>query len=460
MKHARSLILVWAGQIVSLFGSGLTGFALGVWLYQRTGSASNFALVALCSVLPQLLLSPFAGVLVDRYPRRWMIALADTGSALCTLAAAALFLDGQIQVWHIYLVTGLSASFGALQAPASGALIAALLPKEQLARANGMLQLGQGLAEILAPALAGVLVGLVGVGGVLLIDLVTYVVAVSILLAARSLAASDIRIANVAKAGGGPSGGYGTGHAGARGADNNFLPAGAAGFLSELRAGLNVLRADPGLRALLAFQALFSFLWSLFAVLVTPMVLGFARPAGLGLALTVAGTGMLGGSLVMSLWGGPKRRLAGLLAFELLSALAFVLMGLRPSLLLVSAAAFAAHFTLAFVSSLNDSLWQGQAPAQLRGRVLALKQAAVKAATLLAYLVAGALADRVLQPLLLPGSPLAGSLGQVLGVGPGRGIALLLVGTGVVKALAALWLSGSALAREVAHQAEGDGLLA
>ncbi len=440
MKVSRSLLMVWAGQIVSLFGSGLTGFALGVWLYQRTGSASNFALVALCSVLPQLALSPFAGVLVDRYPRRWMMGLADSGAAICTLVAAALFLGGGIKVWHIYLVTIISAAFGALQAPAYGALIAAVLPKQHFARANGMVQLGQGLAEILAPALAGVLVGMIGVGGVLIIDLATYGVAISTLLFAKGLAAVDLGQAK-------------------RPLMDSDSSSSARAFLQDFREGWKVLQSTNNLRSLVYFQVLFSFLWSLFAVLVTPMLLGFTNPDGLGLALTVAGVGMLGGSLVMSLWGGPSRRLTGLLIFELISALAFVLMGLRPSLRVVAPAAFVAHFTLAFVSSLNDSLWQRLTANEVRGRVLSLKQAVMKAATLLAYLVAGVLADRVLQPLLrsesvLSGGGILGWLGGVIGTGPGRGIALLLVVIGVVKAFAVICLAIFLMMREVEGETE------
>ena len=421
MKKNGSLLLVWAGQIVSLFGSGLTGFALGVWLYQQTGSASNFAMVALCTALPQMVLSPLAGVWVDRYNRRWMMALADSGSAVCTLAAAALFFSGAIQVWQIYLVTLVSSACGALQAPAYSAFVATTVPKEQLARANGMIQLGRGLAEILAPGLAGVLLNAVGVPGVLMIDLATYGVGIGILLASRIPAMPPA--AHTARQ--------------------------ALGVWAEARAGLRVLAADRGLLALLSFQALFSFLWSLFAVLVVPMVLGFASPAQLGLALTVAGAGLLSGSLVLSAWGGPKRRLLGLLVFELVSALAFILMGLRPSLLLVASAAFMAHFTLAFVSSFNEALWQGQTPVDVQGRVFSFKQMATKAATLLAYITAGGLADRVIDPLLLPGGALAGSLGQLLGVGPGRGIAGLFVLIGVVKVLAAAWLARSPTAREV-----------
>lgn len=430
MKKNIALFTVWIGQILSLFGSGLTGFALGVWLYQRTGSASNFALVALCSALPQMLVSPLAGVLVDRYDRRWLMALADTGSALCTLAIAALFWGGGIQVWHIYLLTALSSTCGALQAPAYSALVAALIPKQHLARANGLIGLGQGLAEILAPASAGVLVLWIGVAGVVTIDLLTYLLAAAALLLA-------------------PLGGL----PGVR-PQPEVQSAARPGFFAEARAGWQFLRAERRLMALAAFQALFSFLWSLFGVLVTPMILGFASADGLGLALSVAGSGMIAGSLLISVWGGPRRRLLGMLAFEGISALAFVLMGLRPILALVASAAFIAHLTLAFVSSLNESLWQALTPPAVRGRVFAFKQTLVKAALLLAYLLAGALADRVLDPLLLPGGSLAGSLGPFFGVGPGRGIALLFVLIGVLKAWSALRLGLSPAYRAIGEQGE------
>ena len=167
MLQTVSFLWIWAGQVVSIFGSSLSGFALGVWLYQVTGSASNFALVALCTVLPQLLVSPLAGTLVDRYPRRWMMALGDSGAAVCTLVMAVLFFRGPlgVQPWQIFLVTALSATFGALQSPAYLALVPGMVPETQLGRANGLIQLGQALAEVLAPALAGLLVAVIGVPG-------------------------------------------------------------------------------------------------------------------------------------------------------------------------------------------------------------------------------------------------------------------------------------------------------
>ena len=420
MFRKTAFLPIWAGQVVSILGSSLSEFALGIWLYQRTGSASNFALVAVCTALPLLLFSPLAGVLVDRYPRRWMMALADSGAALCTLLAAVLFLSGRMQPWHIFLVTTLSSTFSALQVPAYSALVAGLVTGKQLGRANGMIQFGQGLAEILAPSLAGALVITIGTPGVLIVDLATFIVGITTLLLVR---VSETPAAQ-------PSGGEAPA--------SHQPPHSIRRLPAELRAGWQALRAQPGLGSLLRFQMLFAFLWSLFGVLVTPMILGFTGPQGLGLVLTAAGGGLLAGSLMMSAWGGPRRRLTGILGFELVSSGAFVVMGLRPDLLLVAGAAIAAHWTLAFVSSLSESIWQSQVDRAVLGRVLALRQAAVKGATLLAYLLAGGLADRVLEPLLQPGGWLSGGLGTWLGVGPGRGIAALFLLIGLVKAAAVL----------------------
>jgi MFS family permease len=420
----KAFLAIWIGQVVSILGSSLSGFALGVWIYQETGSASNFALVALCTVLPQLLVSPLAGGLVDRYSRRWMMIVGDSGAGLCTLVLALLFFSGQIQPWQIYLMTIFSSACGALQTPAYSALIATAIRNEQLGRANGLIQFGHGLAELLSPALAGVLVVSIGVPGVLFVDLASFVAAVTTLLLVRlpeKEAAPD------------PHPGH-SAHANAPAPQH-------LSWSGTLRVGWAAIQSQPSLVALLRFQAIFSFLWSLFGVLVTPMILGFSDPQGLGLALAVAGSGLLIGSLVMSAWGGPRRRLRGLLGFELVSAAAFVLMGARPELLWVAAAAFLAHGTLAFVSSLNESLWQSQVESSVLGRVLALRQTAVKAATLLAYVLAGALADHVLEPLLRTDGILAPNLGVWIGTGPGRGIAALFILIGVIKALTVLWVS-------------------
>jgi len=170
--------------------------------------------------------------------------------------------------------------------------------------------------------------------------------------------------------------------------------------------------------------------------LITPMMLEIASPQVLGMVISIAGSGMLVSSLAMSAWGGPQRRIAGLLGFELLCGLCIAVMGLRPSAWLIALGAFGAHFTLPIINGSNLAIWQSKVAPDVQGRVFAAQQAIAKAATPLAYLAAGPLADRVFGPALVSGGPLAGSVGQVIGVGPGRGIGLLFIVMGVLTVLA------------------------
>ena len=142
---------------------------------------------------------------------------------------------------------------------------------------------------------------------------------------------------------------------------------------------------------------------------------------------------MLAGSLLMSIWGGPQRRINGVLNFELLSGICFVLVGLRPSFWLVAAGAFGAHVTIAVVYGSNQAIWQSKVAPEVQGRVFATQQMVARAAAPLAYLLAGPLADRLFNPLLTVDGPLASGLGQILGTGPGRGIGLIFLLMGVVK---------------------------
>ena len=425
MKGSKSFVLVWIGQVVSVFGSSLSWFGLGVWIYQKTGSSSQFAWVALCTALPQMLVSPLAGVWIDRMNRRWAMALGDGGAAVGTLVLAILFVSGHIQVWNIYLITAISAACGALQTTAYTALTASIVQQEQLGRANGMVQFSQGLADVLAPAAAGVLVLTIKIPGILMIDLATFCMAIASLFMARIPKSSLLPRAEPTEAG--PK----------------------ANWKAELHAGWKALQSQAGLADLLRYQSLFSFLWSLFGVLVVPMILGFSDPKGLGLVLSIAGAGLLFGSLTLSAWGGPRRRLTGLLIFELVSALAFCLMGLRPLIWWVAAAAFLAHTTLAYVSGLGGAIWQSRVEKSLQGRIFGLRQTSMKAATLLAYLAAGGLADRVLEPLLRKGGTLSASLGTWFGSGPGRGIAVLFFLIGIVKAVSVLGVYFSAGGRQL-----------
>jgi DHA3 family macrolide efflux protein-like MFS transporter len=400
-------IVVWLGQLVSLVGSGLTSFTLGVWVYERTGSVTQYALIGLSAVLPSIALSSFAGALADRWNRRWVMILSDTGAALSTLVMALLFFTEEIEIWHIYLAAGASAAFGTFQWPAYSATTTLLISKQNLGRANGMIQLGRAASEILAPTLAGVLLLTIKVQGVLLIDFATFLFAVTTLLFVRFPEPKTIT-------------------AGEQSKDSLWR---------EATYGWRYIAVRPGLLGLLGFFAIVNFLWGTVGAVITPMILGFTSSDVLGAIISTAGGGLLVGGLVMSAWGGPKRRINGVLCFELLSGLCFLLIGLRPLAWLVAIGAFGAHFTIAIISGSNQAIWQSKVPPDVQGRVFAAQQVIGTSTRPLAYLVAGPLADRLFEPLLAIGGPLAGSVGQIVGLGPGRGIGLMFVTMGVLKVM-------------------------
>ena len=404
-RGMRVFIIVWLGQLVSLVGSGLTSFALGLWVYEHTGSVTQFALIGLFTALPNIVLSPLAGALVDRWDRRWVMILSDTGAGLCTLIMAFLFLTNRIEVWQIYLAAGASAAFGTFQWPAYSAAMTLLVPQKHLGRANGMVQFGQAAAEILAPALAGVLVLTTRVQGILLIDFVTFFFAVTTLLLVRFPAHETTTAAQARK----------------------------DSLWREASYGWRFITARRGLLGLLVFFAVVKFLWGMVGALIAPMILGFTSADVLGAIISIAGGGMLAGSLVMSAWGGPKRRIDGVLHFELLSGLCFLLIGLRPSAWPVALGAFGAHLTIAIIYGSNQAIWQSKVPPNVQGRVFATQQMIAKSTTPLAYLTAGPLADKLFEPLLASDGPLTGSIGQITGVGPGRGIGLLFIVMGILK---------------------------
>lgn len=177
--------LIWFGQFVSQIGSGLTGFALGVWVYQQTGSVTQFALVVLFNLLPTILLSPVAGVLADRWDRRRLIIFRDTGAALSTLSIAVLAGTGHLALWHIYILNAALSVCNTFQGPAFNSATSLLIPKEAYGRASGMLQFSRSATGILVPLLAGFLVIWIKLHGVILIDFATYLFSTTILLLVR-----------------------------------------------------------------------------------------------------------------------------------------------------------------------------------------------------------------------------------------------------------------------------------
>jgi DHA3 family macrolide efflux protein-like MFS transporter len=400
--------LIWFGQLISLTGSGLTSFALGVWVYQTTDSATSYALVILCTMAPNILLSPVAGALVDRWDRRWAMLLSDTGAGLSTLVIVLLLnFNKRGALWPILLATAASSAFSAFQWPAYAASTSLLVPKEQLGRANGMMQFAQAVGYIASPALAGYLVTTIQVRGVISIDFITFAFAVFTLLL--------VRIPKPEISG-----------------------EGRKSLIHDIAFGLRYLTKRPGLMGLLILFAISNFLLGLIMALFTPMVLSFTNADVLGVMTSIGTLGMLFGGGLMMVWGGPKRRIYGVLGCMLLEGLALLISGTHPSIPLVTAAAFGFFFFFSIDGASNDSIWQSKVAPDVQGRVFGMRSTIAMFSMIPAYALAGPLADDVFEPLLATTGPLATSVGKIIGVGQGRGIGLMFIFAGMLTTLAAV----------------------
>ena len=407
----RTFFVVWFGQLVSTIGSGLTGFALGVWVYQETGSTTLFAMNMLAYAIPNLVVSPFAGALVDRWDRRKIMIMSDTGAGLVTLSVAALLVTGYLEVWHVFLATAVSATFTTFQWPAYSATTTLLVPKEQLGRAGGMVQIGEAVSQLLAPAAAGALFVTTGLQGVVLIDFITYLIAVGTLLFVRFPKPETTEEGEQSK----------------------------GSLLSEAVYGWKYIAARSGLLGLLLIFAAFNFLSSLTFPLITPLVLDMSSPDVLGLLFSIVGVGMLIGTLVMSVWGGPKRRIHGVLFFLFLAGLFTMGFGFSSSLPIMAISGFLLFLVLPTINGSSQAIWQSKVAPDVQGRVFAARRMIASSIMPIAYVLAGPLNDKIFKPLLVEGGTLADTLvGEVLGVGLSRGTGLLFIVIGFLSALVAL----------------------
>lgn len=401
-------MIVWFGQVVSFIGSGLTSFALGVQVYQTTGSITRFALISLFTVLPGVILGPLAGALTDRWDRRKAMILSDIGGGVSTLAIVLLVVGNRLELWHIYLAVFMSGIFDALRMPALSAATTQLVPKEQFGRANGLLQIVQVGQFLISPVLAGALVGTIGLQSVILIDLMTFLFAIFTLLMIR-IPRPETTVEG---------------------------QAGKGSLMREAVYGWTYITARTGLFALMVLFAISNFTTEMSLVLFTPLFLSFASPAALGTALSLAGVGYLAGSILMSVWGGGKRRINTVIGSMLVLGLFMAFIGLRASIPIITICIFMTAFSSPIIVSASQTIWQSKVAPDVQGRVFAIRRTIVLVTPLIAYLLAGPLADRVFEPLLAVNGPLSESLGMIIGVGQGRGIALLLISMGLLLVLA------------------------
>jgi predicted MFS family arabinose efflux permease len=397
---------LWAPQTLAITGRGLTTFALGVWVYERTHSATLFALLEVSAILPGILAAPVIGWAVDRLGARRAMIMADASAVLVVLALEAAFHWNVASPALLYVVLTVGAALTCLRWPAYTALVTLLAPPAHVARAAALMQLGYAGQQVIAPAVAGLLLGVIGVGGVIGLDLAMSVLALVSLLA-MPIASPSIHDGHV---------------------------------WEDIRDAWTVIRRHGLFR--LAAYIIASYLPGGFVIaLATPLVLTVAGPQALGFVMAFMGLGMLAGGVAASGLARPEGGIRRLLRYDALLVVAMLSAFAATTPIRMAALGFLFLFGLAGVIAEEQAVWQVRVPVAAQGRVFALRRALTWASLPVSYALAGPLADHLFTPAMSPGGALAGWLGPVMGIGPGRGIALLFVCGGLAKG--AVVLSGA-----------------
>ncbi|MEZ0111006.1 amino acid adenylation domain-containing protein [Catenulispora sp. EB89] len=389
----RRFLAVAAGQLVSLTGSALTGWAIPIYVYLATGSIGRMAALSILALVPNLLVGPIAGAVVDRADRRRLMLICSAASASGELILSTLLWSHHLAVWHLYvLVVWLSVS-SAFQRLSYLSAIPQLVPKRFLGHANGVAQLTNGFAALVVPMLAAGLMAAIHLSGILVIDMVSYAAALSVLALVRFPATLGA---------------------------HRREP-----LLTEVRHGLSYSWGNRNLRSMLLFSAVLNIFLAPVFILVVPLVLAFGSLTQVGVVSLLEALGAVAGAALITVWGGPRRRrMAGAMLTTLILSAFFLLTGLHASVPIIGLGVFGTAFCLEVIQAIYTTIVQVTVPQRYHGRVFSLNMMIAWSTLPLGWLLAPAVADHF-ETLMAPHGTLATSLGTILGTGKGRGIGLL-----------------------------------
>lgn len=402
----------------------MTAFALPIWIFSETERVQELALLNLAFIVPAIIVSPFAGAIVDRNNRKMMMILSDLVAGLTTVAVLILIVTDALAIWHLYVTTAINGAFHTFQWPAYSATISVMVPKEAYGRANGMTSLARSSAEISAPVFAGALLGLIGLYGILLLDIVTFIFAIGTLLFIHVPQPTKTENESTSK----------------------------SSIWQETLFGFRYILERPSLLGLQTVFIVCNFLSSLAVTTLAAMIL-FRTDQNATIFAWVTSVGAIGGvvgGLLMSAWGGPKQRVHGvLISWAIVGLLGMIPLGVGAIWPVWAIGLFVYEFAVPFMNGSNQAIWQSKVAPDVQGRVFAIRRMLAWLLLPFAKVIAIPLADQWLEPAIRPGGGLTNTFGWLVGVGPGSGTALIFVFAGIAIAVVSLGAYSIQLIRNV-----------
>lgn len=401
----KKFLLLWAGELVSSIGGGLTSFGLGIYIFQKTGSASSMALMTLLAFLPGLLLKVPAGVLADRYDRRLLMMIGDGCSGLGVLYILICMMRGEAALWQIYLGVIISSVFSALLEPAFTATITDLLTKEQFSKANGLVSMAGSARYLFSPIIAGFLLAFSDIKLILIIDICTFFLTV--------ISAAVVR----------------------RGIERKETPE-KTPFFQSMKEGWDALRERKGLLHLALISSLITMFMGVFQVLGEPFVLSFADSKVLGIVETVAASGMLVTGIILGVRGIKTNFVKNMSVGLAFSGLGMALFGTFRQPVIVAAFGFIFFAALPIANNCLDYLARTNIPDALQGRIWSIIGFISQMGYVIAYALSGVIADAV---------------GTATGGGVGTGASLTILFSGICLILSAVIILRMRTVRSLEH---------
>lgn len=410
IKQLKPYLMLWSTQALSALGSGMTSYALVLWLYLRSGSALETALLSVCSYAPYVIMSIFAGALSDRWNKKHTMLVCDLLAALSTVIVFVLIKTDSLCGWHLYALNAMNGLMNTIQQPASEVAATLLIPKDYYQKTSGLRSFSQSLNSILTPILATALFAFAGIDCVIVVDLITFAFAFITLLLFIQIPESDVPKQAAEK------------------------------LLTAARKGLTWLKENPLILTLILYLACINLVASVYDAALPAMVLSKQNGGEtvLGLVNTCVGIATLAGSVFVAFLPAPKNRIKVISVTLLLSMSSEnFLLAFGKTPLLWCIGAVLGWLSIPLMNANLDVIYRSSIPVDMQGRVYSCRNTLQFFTIPIGFLLGGVLVDKVFEPLMAA-QPENSLLVFLFGENKGSGAAMLFFVIGIVGVLVCL----------------------
>lgn len=411
IKELKMFLILWSTQSLSQLGSAMTGFALTLWLYEKTGSALQTALLAVCSYAPYVVMSIFAGALSDRWDKKKVMLVCDTLAACSTVAVLLLLKADLLRPVHMYLLNAVNGLMNTVQQPASDVAMTMIMPKKHYQKASGMRSFSGSLVTILNPILATALFAFGGMDIVIYVDLATFLIAFFALLFGVKLPAME-KEGKEAK----------------------------ESFSDSVKAGLVCLREHELALILILFLAGVNFVASAFDAVLPALILprAIGGETVLGIVTSCAGIAMLVGSLVVTVLPAPKNRIRVIYLTMLFSlGTENFLLAFTEQPVLWCVGQIIGWVLVPLMNANLDVIVRSTIPVEMQGRVYSCRNTLQFFTIPIGLSVGGFMVDKICEPFMAS-VPAESALLFLFGRGKGSGASMMMFILGVLGVVVCL----------------------